>query len=57
MRVLVEPTLANGLARSQVVVDKPQTPLRARIGSVFGHLDDPAMPTVNRALALFPGPA
>ncbi len=56
MRVLIEPTPANGLAkRSQVMVDKPQTPLRARIGPVFGQLDGAAMLAVSRALAVFLG--
>ncbi len=56
VRVLVEPTPGNGLAkRSQVMVDKPQTPLRAKIGPAFGRLDDAAMVTVNRALAVFLG--
>ncbi|HEY0206396.1 MAG TPA: type II toxin-antitoxin system PemK/MazF family toxin [Acetobacteraceae bacterium] len=56
VRVLVEPTPGNGLTKpSQVMVDKPQTPLRARIGPAFGRLDDAAMVTVNRALAVFLG--
>jgi len=37
------------------MVDKPQTPLRAKIGPAFGRLDDAAMVTVNRALAVFLG--
>ena len=56
LRVLVEPTPGNGLTKpSQVMVDKPQTPLRAKVGPAFGRLDDAAMVTVNRALAVFLG--
>ena len=56
VRVLVEPTPGNGLTKpSQIMVDKPQIPLRAKIGPAFGHLDDAAMVTVNRALAVFLG--
>ncbi len=56
VRVLVEPTPSNGLIKpSQIMVDRPQTPLRARIGPAFGRLDDAAMVTVNRALAVFLG--
>ncbi len=56
VRVLVEPTPGNGLIKpSQIMVDKPQTPLRAKIGPAFGRLDDAAMVTVNRALAVFLG--
>ena len=56
LRVEVEPSAANGLAkRSQVMVDKPQTPPRSKVGVPFGHLDDATMLAVNRALALFLG--
>ena len=56
LRVEVEPSAANGLAkRSQVMVDKPQTPPRSKVGAPFGRLDDATMLAVNRALALFLG--
>jgi len=56
LRVPIEPTGQNGLAkRSQIMVDKPQTPAHGRLGSVIGHLDDATMVTVNRALAVFLG--
>lgn len=56
LRVTVEPSEANGLARrSQIMVDKPQTPSRNRLGPVIGRLDDATMVTVNRALAVFLG--
>ncbi len=56
LRVPIDPTGQNGLAkRSQIMVDKPQTPASGRLGSVIGHLDDATMVTVNRALAVFLG--
>jgi mRNA interferase MazF len=56
LRVQVEPSAQNGLVgRSQIMVDKPQTPPRGRIGGVIGHLDDATMLAVNRALAVFLG--
>ncbi len=40
LRVTVEPDGLNGLSkRSQIMVDKPQTPPRSRLGTVIGHLD------------------
>ena len=48
------PDARNGLQRpSQVMVDKPQSVQRQRLGPVFGHLDDEAMLAVNRALVVF----
>lgn len=56
LRVLVEPGESNGLVeRSQVMVDKPQTPARSKVRSVIGRLDDATMLAVNRALAVFLG--
>jgi len=56
VRVDVEPNSQNGLAKqSQVMVDKPQTPPRSKVGAVFGRLDDATMLAVNRTLALFLG--
>lgn len=56
LRVAVEPTEQNGLARrSQIMVDKPQTPARGKVGPVIGHLDDATMVMVNRVLAVFLG--
>ena len=37
------------------MVDKPQTPGRARVGPVIGHLDDVTLLAVDRALAVFLG--
>lgn len=56
LRVEVEPSADNGLAKqSQIMVDKPQTPPRSRLGAVIGRLDDATMLTVNRVLAVFLG--
>ena len=56
LRVPVEPSEQNGLSkRSQIMVDKPQTPSRSRLGPVIGRLDDATLVTVNRALAVFLG--
>ena len=55
-RITVNPTPDNGLNKpSQVMVDKPHSVARDKIGSVLGHLDDAAMLAVNRALAVFLG--
>jgi mRNA interferase MazF len=55
-RILVNPTEQNSLSKpSQVMVDKPQSVARKKVGAVFGRLDDEAMLAVNRALAVFLG--
>jgi mRNA interferase MazF len=55
-RIAVNPTPDNGLNQaSQVMVDKPQSVARDKIGSLLGHLDDAAMLAVNRAMAVFLG--
>lgn len=55
-RIQVEPSDENGLRKpSQVMVDKPQTIARGRIGKTIGRLDEPTMLAVNRALAVFLG--
>ena len=55
-RIAMAPDAVNGLQRpSQVMVDKPQSVARDKIGTVFGHLDDETMLAVNRALAVFLG--
>jgi mRNA interferase MazF len=46
----------NGLQRaSQLMVDKPQSVSRSRVGPVFGRVDDVTLLAVNRALAVFLG--
>ena len=55
-RILVNPDELNGLKKpSQIMVDKPQSVSREKIGVVFGHLGDETMLAVNRALAVFLG--
>lgn len=55
-RILVEPSPANGLDKvSQIMVDKPITFLRTKIGRSFGRLDDDVLLRVNRALAVWIG--
>ena len=55
-RIAVKPGEMNGLTKpSQVMVDKPQSVAREKVGVVFGRLDDETMLAVNRALAVFLG--
>ena len=55
-RIAVPPSKSNGLSRkSQVMVDKPQSISRDKVGEVFGHLEDETMLAVHRALAVFLG--
>ena len=55
-RLALMPDAGNGLQRpSQMMVDKPQSVQRQRLGPVFGHVDDETMLGVNRALAVFLG--
>ena len=56
LRVRVEPTPANGLrVPSWVMIDKAMSLRAYRLGTSFGRLDDAAMVSVNRSLALFLG--
>ncbi|RZF23530.1 type II toxin-antitoxin system PemK/MazF family toxin [Paraburkholderia sp. UYCP14C] len=55
-RIDVAPSAANGLSKpSQVMVDKAQTVSREKVGKPFGQLDEDALISVNRALAVFVG--
>jgi mRNA interferase MazF len=55
-RIQVNPSETNGLRKSsQVMIDKPQSVAREKIGNVFGHLDDKTMSAISRALAVFLG--
>ena len=55
-RIAEPPSVKNRLLKpSQVMVDKPQTVSREKIGEAFGRLDDDAMFASNRALAVFLG--
>ena len=56
LRLTVEPSEVNGLwKRSQIMIDKASTVQRDKIGPAFGHLDDEAMVSVTRGLAVFLG--
>jgi mRNA interferase MazF len=56
LRIRVDPSEQNGLRKtSDIMVDKPQTVLRERVGTVIGRVDDATMVAVNRALATFLG--
>jgi mRNA interferase MazF len=55
-RVAVIPDEMNGLSKpSQVMVDKPLSVSREKIGTVIGRLDGGTLLAVNRALAVFLG--
>ncbi len=55
-RIPVAANERTGLTKpSHIMVDKPQSVSRAKIGSVIGHLDDQTLMAVNRALAVFLG--
>jgi mRNA interferase MazF len=57
-RIPVQPGESNGLSKpTQVMVDKPQSVAREKVGAVIGRLDDETMMAVNRALAIFIGVA
>lgn len=56
LRVRVDPTPGNGLrVPSWVMIDKAATVPADKIGATFGRLDDAAMVSVSRSLALFLG--
>jgi mRNA interferase MazF len=55
-RIAVAPDTVNGLQRpSQVMVDKPQSVSRQRVGPVFGRVRNETLLAVDRALAVFLG--
>jgi mRNA interferase MazF len=55
-RVSVEPSAQNGLRkRSHVMVDKPVTIRRTRVGRKIGHLGDSDVARLNVALAFVMG--
>lgn len=55
-RIPLAPSDVNGLSKpSQIMVDKPQSISREKIGKAIGHLDDETMLAVNRALVVFLG--
>jgi mRNA interferase MazF len=55
-RVTVEPSQSNGLRKvSQIMVDKPMTFRRDKIGAPIGRLDEDLQVRVNRALTVWLG--
>lgn len=56
LRLTIEPAAENGLRTvSQIMLDKPMTVRAEWIGPSIGQIDDTAMISVNRSLALFLG--
>jgi mRNA interferase MazF len=56
LRPTVQPTSENGLRKpSQVMIDKIIAVRRDKLGSPFGRLDQDAMLSVTRSLAVFLG--
>lgn len=56
IRPTIQPSSENSLRRpSQVMVDKTMSVKRDRLGQPFGRLDDKAMLSVTRSLAVFLG--
>lgn len=56
LRCQIDPTSTNGLRqRSQVMIDKPMTVRRSKVGEAFGRISDDKLIEVNRLLALFLG--
>jgi len=55
-RVTIEPSTTNGLRQtSQIMVDKPLTVWRDKIGKLVGEVDKATMVAVERCLAIFLG--
>jgi mRNA interferase MazF len=55
-RIDIEPSPLNGLRQvSRVMLDKPGTIARSKLGEPFGRLSDAEMADVDRALATFLG--
>lgn len=56
LRTTIKVTPRNGLRkRSQVMIDKPMSVRRDRVGRVIGQADTETMLAVTRALAIFLG--
>ncbi|MGQ0546402.1 MAG: type II toxin-antitoxin system PemK/MazF family toxin [Betaproteobacteria bacterium] len=55
-RITVDPAAGNGLrVRSQVMVDKPYTVAKDKIGGRIGRLDEQTMLQVNRSMMVWLG--
>jgi mRNA interferase MazF len=54
VRITIEPNTGNGLERrSQIMIDKAATVLRAKVGRQIGRVDGATMRAVDRALLRF----
>ncbi len=54
VRITIEPNTGNGLERrSQIMIDKAATVLRAKVGRHIGRVDSTIMGAVDRALIRF----
>jgi mRNA interferase MazF len=54
VRLIIEPTAGNGLERrSQIMIDKAATVLRAKVGRHIGRVDGATMRAVDHALLRF----
>jgi mRNA interferase MazF len=55
-RINLSPDACNGLNKPcQILVDKPMTIKREKIGTIIGQVDDAVMLQVNRAIAVWMG--
>ena len=55
-RITLEATPANGLReRSQIMLDKPATVPRKRVGAPIGRLDETTLGQIGRTLAIWLG--
>ena len=56
LRITVEPETETGLRHiSQIMIDKPSTVQRKRLGSAIGRVNDDILMRVSRALAVWLG--
>jgi len=56
LRCRIDPKSTNGLRQcSQVMIDKPMTVRRSKVGETSGRISDDKLIEVNRLLALFLG--
>lgn len=55
-RIRIDPAPTNGLQKpSEIMVDKPQSVPRERVGDVFGRVTEEQLLAVSRSLAVFLG--
>ena len=55
-RITIQPNDTNGLIQpTQIMIDKPQTLLKEKLGKVIGHVSAHQLQAVERALFIFLG--